>query len=549
MYRGMNLSQGQKFAFFLTILVAIPVFAVGLFGLHALNSDLKTYRLEDRRIAETSLNALAEKVSQMLTEEAGSIRQEIETLNERGLWGLRCIIQASCLPNNDTRIDIVISHDDNGNQLYPPAEAAARLYTEDLAMRPVTPSLTTTLTHLAALPAAARANGIWSTYQAASGHHLLTCWQAADANTLCAGLNREWLIRKTVNVIDTALKANAAPGVTSQLRLRGIDGSTLWQFKPPVDITVKSDTAAQTGADVITRQLANPLYFWRLEVSRTAAPSAAYPLTILALVIPITALLLIIARALLQNQRAALAEAEERASFAASISHELRTPLTNLQLYADLILAKTPDLPAPQRDAITGYTKVIADESSRLSEMVDNALTIARNPEGEARQKTAAIPDHIILETLNRLSPLLDGHTGRISQNLNAETRVMIDRPALEQILVNLLDNARKYAPGARIRISSRLSGNRFTLTVRDWGTAFSSPDHKTLFSPFSRGRKSPLEKQHRHLQDGFGLGLAVCNQLCLANNGSIRAQEANPGARFIATLETSLAAPQTEKL
>lgn len=553
------MSQRQKFAVFLTILVVVPVFAVGLLGLYAINNDLKTYRLEDQQSAQRSLAALSGEIKAMLLTEGASIRTEAETLHKRGLWGLRCIFQIACQPYDEKRIDMIISFDENGNQLYPPPDSSAQLYSESQALKQVATALAATRTQLESLPPAAQAAGVWSSYQTQDGHQLLLCWQGTAPATLCVSLDREWLITKTGAILAGALARMPAAPQNNKMSIRLVDlaGSTLWPAdtgtpdQQDAKSTPDSETAA-ASSDLTTRPLEAPLYFWRLEMARTAPAFNTFPLTMLALIIPVTALLALVARALFQGQRAALAEAEERAGFAASISHELRTPLTNLQLYADLILAKAPKIPPPEGEAITNYTKVIASESTRLSELVNNALTIARNPEGEARQKTAAIPDHIILETINRLAPLLEGHSGRISQNLNAGTKVMIDRPALEQILVNLLDNARKYAAGARIRISSRQQGNRFILTVRDWGTAFSPPDHKTLFSPFSRGKKSRHNKgqpEANPLQEGFGLGLAVCNQLCLANNGTIRAEEAGPGARFIAILETAPAPPQTGKI
>ncbi len=164
--------------------------------------------------------------------------------------------------------------------------------------------------------------------------------------------------------------------------------------------------------------------------------------------------------------------------------------------------------------------------------MVNNALTIARGNHPTIRKKIKAIPDHIIEETITRLTPLLKEQINNISFNLQTSMEVEIDRSALEQILVNLIDNARKYAAGNNIRISSKIDGQMLTLTVRDWGPSFSKGTSRSIFKPFSQSPKGEAKS------DGFGLGLAVCEQLAKENDGTVKAEQANPGARFIVTLK-----------
>jgi K+-sensing histidine kinase KdpD len=120
----------------------------------------------------------------------------------------------------------------------------------------------------------------------------------------------------------------------------------------------------------------------------------------------------------------------------------------------------------------------------------------------------------------------------------------MIDRAALEQILVNLLDNARKYAKSYPIRLTSRQENNRLVLTVRDWGPAFHKTDISGIFSHFTRGKLNSIsstdQPNPKQVEEGFGLGLAVCKELAEANNGSISVEFADPGARFTVTLATT---------
>lgn len=538
----MPMSQGQKFAYFLTALVALPFFAIGLISLHAINQDLTNYRLIARETAINNLASLDARVIADLKKSAAGLHEEVATVHDRGVWGIRCIFQKSCQPNEDKRIDLIVSYDQDGNQLYPPLETAAQLYTESRGLKLIASSLSSALQELDELTEEGKNTGVWSGFQSPSGHHLLTCWQNGSKTTYCAVLNREWLISHIAETLSAATQET--PGL--DLRLLGAGNRLLWQSGTAINPDAETAPAKATEEDtrpLLRRQLSSPLYFWQLAASEPEASGYKYPLTILAFSLPLAALFIYFARGLFQSQRAALAEAEKRANFAASISHELRTPLTNLQLYADLILTKAETLGTPAGESVRNYTKVISAETTRLSELVNNALTISRKNSTGHRVKTNAIPDHIITETVNRLTPLLEGRTGKITYRLNAPNEVMIDRGALEQILVNLLDNARKYAKNARIRISSQQEKERLVLTVRDWGPAFERADTSSIFKPFSTLEKP--ESRSRG-EEGFGLGLAVCKQLVRDNNGTITAEYADPGARFTITLET---APATKAL
>ncbi len=133
---------------------------------------------------------------------------------------------------------------------------------------------------------------------------------------------------------------------------------------------------------------------------------------------------------------------------------------------------------------------------------------------------------------MSKLTPLLKQQIKNISLNLQTPKEVEIDRSALEQILVNILDNARKYAANTNICISSKIEGQTFTLDVRDRGPSFSKSNSTSIFKPFSQSPKGEAKN------DGFGLGLAVCEQLAKENDGAVKAEQANPGARFIVTLK-----------
>lgn len=519
------MNQRHKLAYLLTALVALPIFALGLIGLHALNTDLKTYQLQESKEANLELIRLDNQITSHLKEYQKSFKKNIEKVHEQGPWALRCTFQESCNQKLVDHFILIVSFDPNGDQIYPPKETTGQLYSEMGKLRKISASLSTAKENLNHLPLLDRINGVWSNYLTTKGHNMLYCWEGRNNFTYCAAIKRDSLIDEIGKFLNSITKNQT----TNHIRLVDIQHNILWQNKGNHSEKILSQI-----------QLSYPLYFWRLErIQNANSASHKFPLTLAALTLPLGFLLVFLAYTLFRDQKKVLAEANDRANFAASVSHELRTPLTNLQLYADLIRNKMSpcnlkkgQLSDHETKEVAKYTEIIASETTRLSEMVNNALTITRGNHPAIRQKIKAIPDHIIEETVSRLSPLLGKQVDKISFVLQTPNEVEIDRSALEQILVNLLDNARKYAPDANVRIKSKIENDLLTLTVRDWGPSFSKGTSRSLFKPFSQSIKKEAK------QDGFGLGLAVVEQLAKENDGTVKAEQANPGARFIVTLK-----------
>lgn len=528
------MNQRHKLVCLLSALVVLPIFTLGLIGLHALNSDLKTYQLQESREAAAELYRLDQKIINHLANFTITLKKDVENVHKKGTWALRCTFQETCPPNIKKRFSLIVSFDEYGDQLYPPPETTGQLYSEVGRLKKISNSLSTAKEKLSQLPLLARKNGVWSNYLTPKGHNLLFCWLGKKNITFCAAIDRSGLIEE----MQTYLKSIIADHSHNHIRLFDIQQEILWQNKNILSNLISAQ-----------RQLSPPLYFWRLErLQNTSAAPSKYPLTLVALTLPVTMLIIFIAFTLFKDQRKVLAEANNRANFAASVSHELRTPLTNLQLYADLILSKAKNNSENQNQVtnkeIIKYSKIIAAETTRLSELVNNSLAIARGNHPSSRQKIKAIPDHIIEETVSRLEPLLKDQLKNISFALHTPNMVKIDRSALEQILVNLLDNARKYADKKNIRISSKIENETFTLTVRDWGPSFSKSLSRSIFKPFSQNTEHNRAQNTAHnieqntKTDGFGLGLAVCEQLAKENGGGVKAEQASPGARFIVTLK-----------
>jgi signal transduction histidine kinase len=122
----------------------------------------------------------------------------------------------------------------------------------------------------------------------------------------------------------------------------------------------------------------------------------------------------------------------------------------------------------------------------------------------------------------------MDGRAGEVR---------LFDRHSFERIAVNLLDNARKYAPGSAVEISTALRGDSLNLEVRDYGPGVPPNQQRRIFQPLVRGQNTGAS--------GFGLGLATVRQLALQNGGDAWVEDACPGARFCVEMKVARSAAE----
>ena len=236
---------------------------------------------------------------------------------------------------------------------------------------------------------------------------------------------------------------------------------------------------------------------------------------------------------LLWQARRSEEEAAQKTSFVANVSHEFKTPLTTIRLYAELLEQ------GRVRDRTQGaeYLRTIGRETQRLARLVNNALDFSRLEQG--RKKYAREPLDVGME----LGRLLDTHAPRVQEaglvlrrELPAEPlRVTTDRDAFEQIVLNLIDNACKYAAdGGELTVSAatRACGGA-EIRVRDRGPGVPADHRERIFEKFHRvDDKLTAEKT------GAGLGLSIARQLARGLGGELRhAPREGGGAEFVLEL------------
>jgi len=249
-----------------------------------------------------------------------------------------------------------------------------------------------------------------------------------------------------------------------------------------------------------------------------------------ALIVGWLGLMWMLHRSALLKEEAAAA----RANVIAQLAHELRTPLANLKLHTDLLRRKASDAASVKR-----YGSVLDGEIDRLSQIAENAIAVARGAMARPRLETA-VPDECLRAILERFEPTLtDAHCSvRFAPGASKASR--FDRTSWERCIINLIDNARKYAPGSDIEISTTQSLEMLRLDVIDRGPGIPADQRERIFEPLERGAMARAS--------GFGLGLAAVRTLARQNGGSCWIEAMNPGSHFILTMQALPAKPTLQE-
>ena len=226
-----------------------------------------------------------------------------------------------------------------------------------------------------------------------------------------------------------------------------------------------------------------------------------------------------------------------RNSLLSAISHDLRTPLSVIVGAASTLVEEDARLSATDRQELS---HTLYDEALRMSNLANNILDMARLEGGQASLNLQWYPlDEIIGGALTRMHKRLEGRivNTRLPDGL---CWVRLDAVLIEQVLINLLDNACKYTPGGSpIDIIAELSTQILKVTVADRGSGIPAGSEEKLFDKF-------YQVQREGSQSGVGLGLAICKAIVIAHGGVIGVVNRHGGgAQFFFMLPVDEASPQ----
>ncbi|HTR99926.1 MAG TPA: ATP-binding protein, partial [Bacteroidota bacterium] len=207
--------------------------------------------------------------------------------------------------------------------------------------------------------------------------------------------------------------------------------------------------------------------------------------------------------------------------FSLSIAHELKTPLTILRGESELALAH-PLAAAEAQELASMYL----EESSRLSRIVDDLLTLARVESGQMSLTLEPVEIHLLLEEIHEDALILAaGKQMTVTMEENDQALVQGDPARLRQLFRALVSNAVRYTdPGGTIRIRSRLAAAEVAVSIEDTGIGIPAESLGRIFERFYR-----VDEARTRARGGSGLGLALARWIAGAHHGSIEVRS-TPG-------------------
>jgi signal transduction histidine kinase len=250
---------------------------------------------------------------------------------------------------------------------------------------------------------------------------------------------------------------------------------------------------------------------------------------------------------LLAREQKARAEAEVavrmRDDFLETAAHELKTPVTSLlastQLLARQLDRETPPDPAARRERL----QVIEEQARRLSQLVSQLLDVSRV---RSRQLALETQEVDLASLVKATAAIVQARTGWDQLAVHASSPVLawVDPLRIEQLVINLLDNAVKFSPGGgQIDVDVSVSGaGSIRLAVRDHGIGMPPDKRERIFDRFHQAHAS----EHR---SGLGLGLHISREIVELHGGQIEAEfPPEGGTRFVVLLPQGMVATSAKE-
>ncbi len=225
-----------------------------------------------------------------------------------------------------------------------------------------------------------------------------------------------------------------------------------------------------------------------------------------------------------------LSEVEDsRREFVANVSHELRSPITAISGYIEGM--RDGVIPPEEQDK---YLGIVSDESKRLSRLIGELLALSRL---EREDAALEYTDFDICDLLERVFLRRTGDLEKRGMDIDCDFNpepcfVHADMARIDQVLVNLIDNAIKFTPdGGLITLRVRAENGLCTVTVTDNGAGILPEDRPRVFERFFTADRAHTSGK------GTGLGLSICQRILEMHGQRIRLLDTEEGAAFAFTL------------
>ena len=224
-----------------------------------------------------------------------------------------------------------------------------------------------------------------------------------------------------------------------------------------------------------------------------------------------------------------------KSDFVSNVSHELRTPLSSIRVFGEYMRLGRVEKPEKIRE----YGEYIEAESRRLTQLINNILDFSRIESAEKKYHFCSTDIvELVEQTVAAFEVPLRDHGLSVSFHAGAVPMLQIDKDAIAQVIVNLLDNALKYSNGRKeVDVTVEAINNEVRIKVRDHGIGIPAAEQKKIYEKFYRVGSTLV-----HDVKGSGLGLSIVMHVVKAHGGRVELVSApGEGSTFTIILPMAL--------
>jgi signal transduction histidine kinase len=356
-----------------------------------------------------------------------------------------------------------------------------------------------------------------------SGTPTLAYGYAMPAERLVGGVVKAVLHSQPV--LPTTLTRGMSIDSLLAVKVNGASGEIVYESDPDVDARYAAADSLEMRQGGLRFQVAiNPAAAGRLIIG--GLPRSRLPEVLATTFVAVSLLVLLLYQFRRQEELGRL-----RDDFVSGVSHELRTPLAQIRLLAELL--RMGKVPTEDKER---SLRIIDKEARRLSFLVDSILSFSHSQPDQLSPVSTDVATEIE-EIVTGFQPLAEAQGVRLTARLERGIVADVDRGALRQVLLNLLDNAVRYGPPRQtVTITTSSAEDTWTLEVADEGPGVPADERERIFSPYYR-----MKRDAGGAVGGTGIGLAVVRRLVEQHRGRVHVASANGdgavGARFVVAL------------
>lgn len=224
--------------------------------------------------------------------------------------------------------------------------------------------------------------------------------------------------------------------------------------------------------------------------------------------------------------------AQMKSDFVSTVSHELRSPLTSI--IGSLDTVNRPEL-APQEPTSQQLLSSARRQAGRLQRLIEDLLVVSRIDRGAIPVHPEPVPLKTMFDEVNRVVSIEPKMTVE-----PADLSVYVDRDHFSRILINLVENAAKYAPDSAVEMYAWQKAQRAMIAVVDHGPGVPPAARETIFQRFTQ-----IDQSDTRSRGGTGLGLSIVKSLAEAMHGSVRVEDTEGGgATFVLDFPAAASIP-----